>query len=119
MEEGGLTREAHRHREGPSGAGRPKLPPRAGQCELPAIDAKVPALAPPLQADQQFATIKAVATGEALLRAYLFFALKGPTAISTLVIPVQVSVIRMRHVFSGLEKLRRVSLPLKAFTNVH
>ena len=37
---------------------------------------------------------------------YGFFSPKGPTAIATLTIPVHVSVILIRHVFSGFEKLR-------------
>lgn len=40
------------------------------------------------------------------LPSYGFFSPKGPTAIATLTIPVHVSVILIRHVLSGFEKLR-------------
>jgi hypothetical protein len=54
-----------------------------------------------------------------LTTAYFGFSPKGPTAIVTLVVPVQLSVILMVAVFSGFEKLRCASFPLKEFTNVH
>jgi len=54
-----------------------------------------------------------------LAMAYFGFSPKGPTAIVTLVVPVQLSVILMVAVFSGFEKLRCASFPLKEFTNVH
>jgi hypothetical protein len=82
-------------------------------------DQPAPVVWQPVAVNGPFALPEFLRSSSSLTMAYFGFSPKGPTAIVTLVAPVQLSVILMVAVFSGFEKLRYASFPLKEFTNVH
>src|SRR3989304_9267718 len=52
-----------------------------------------------------------------ILHSYIFFSPRGPTRISTKVVPYHSSIILIMQVLSGFEKLTKDSFPLKLFTS--